>query len=98
MSITDTTRRQSYAEIKHTIGPRQLMVLESLEYSTQGLTVSELSDLLRLPVHSISGRLTELSDLGAIRSTGVRFNTETDRNQTVWVSMRTEEDGQGVLF
>ena len=74
---------ESYQQIRAELGRRQREVLSLLErYNLSG---QEIATELGLPLHSISGRITELVRRGKVQDSGSRrFNVVTKRWVTVW--------------
>lgn len=63
------------------------LVLEQVRRSGKlGKTVYELHRLLKKPVHSLSGRLSELEDDGFIFNSGAERNNEAGFPCTVWMA------------
>jgi len=77
------TQLESYQQIRPELGRRQREVLALLEF--EDLSGQEIASRLGLPLHSVSGRLTELHDEGEIVNSGrTRWNGMTKRWVTVW--------------
>lgn len=69
-----------------------------------GVSTVEISNILKLPINSISGRVTELNDKGLIRDSGRRCVNPSGKPAILWVVSREtkafefDESGQGVLL
>lgn len=75
------TQLESYEQLN--LGRRQREVLSLLERCN--LSGQEIAECLGLPLHSVSGRVTELVRRGKVQDSGSRrFNAETKRWVTVW--------------
>ena len=78
------TQLDSWQITKKTIGRRQSEVLEVIRVR-RGAAGYEIAQVLHRPLHAISGRLTELANLGHITDNGRRaFNGLTRRKVIVW--------------
>jgi hypothetical protein len=89
MSITNETRRASYAGIKNQTGPRRTLILELLE--RKPMTADELTEImlhLRLiPYYDrnfVAPRLTELKEAGKVEVVSKKYCKRTDRQVAVW--------------
>lgn len=84
------TQLQSYDEIKNSLSERRASILELIQSSQNGLPLFEIVKLSGLPINSVSGRITELNDLGMIKDSGSRsVNPETGKKAIVWQSVTT---------
>lgn len=77
------TQLESWFKLLPSLGRRQMQVLSLLErYNLSG---QEIATELGLPLHSVSGRVTELVRRGRVQDSGSRrFNAATKRWVTVW--------------
>lgn len=94
---TTETRRESWKGVKKTLGPKQQQVLEILKANPLGLTPWEIAAKLSFnPVFilSVRPRLTELTQMGKIRTVGKRWHEETKSREAVYEI----EFGQQELF
>ena len=83
------TRLESWIGVQASLGPRQQRVLAVIE-TFQGAPAFRIAETLNLPLHSVSGRLTELYNLGLIEDHGERYHNHiTNRNVIVWFPTRT---------
>lgn len=79
------TQRDSYNEIKPSLGQRQQEVLEVIKANIQGLPLFKITELLRMPVNRVSGRVTELKKCGLIADSGERaVNPDSGKAAIVW--------------
>lgn len=79
------TQFESYKKLWPTIGRKQREVLSVIQRSPCGLALFEISESLGWPLHCVSGRVTELKDVGLVQDSGKReYNRKTDRYATVW--------------
>lgn len=84
------TQLESWQRIAKHLGRKQRDVYDVIQ-SRQGASSQDIADCLHLPLHSISGRITELCRMGRIEDSGKRYvNMKSGRNQIVWVAI---EDG-----
>ena len=99
MSLPETTRRESWDKTRENLGPRQREVLERIRSAhDHGLTAWELSIHLGRMVHAVRPRLTELRDRGLIRAIRKKYHPETDRTESVWVVVKTDNQGNPLLI
>jgi predicted transcriptional regulator len=84
---TSETSQAAAASLQPTLGARQAAVLRVIR-EQRGATCSEIARTLALPMHSCSGRLTELRMLGKIHDTGQKRAGPSGRLGTVWHARR----------
>ena len=89
MSITQETRRESYAAVKPTVMCRRAVILDIL--GSREMTANEIAELLYIrgvtPFYErnfAAPRLTELNAEGKVTTVGKRFSGKTGRNSAVW--------------
>jgi predicted transcriptional regulator len=81
--MTLQTQLESWYKTQEGIGARHKQVLNAL--NIHPMTSKQLSKFLRLPINSISGRITELREEGKVRVGDVVYDNETKRSVQVWV-------------
>ena len=85
MTISDT-QMASWQAIAKELGERQNDVYQFI-LENNGAAAFEIAEFLHLPLHSISGRVTELHQMGRICDSGLRiFNDSTKRKVIVWTA------------
>lgn len=107
------TQREAYDSIKDHLPEKRRMVYDQIDSASTagGITLFELCVKLKLPVNSVSGRVTELHDSAVIVDSGRRrINPDTGRRAVVWITRSRYDqehsnfvpvfhrDGQGELF
>ena len=84
--MVSDTQIDSWNRLQSELAHRQKDVYSYI-IENKGAAAFEISDFLRLPLHSISGRITELRKLGKICDSGIRLlNRRTNRNVIVWTA------------
>lgn len=88
-AITKETRRESYEEVLPKCKERSRQILEVL--GTRSMTVSEITDELvaagRIPFFNrnyVAPRLSELKDMGVVKTVGRRKATHSNATEAVW--------------
>lgn len=88
-SITKETRRQSYDAVLPKIKKRSRLILETL--GSRQMTASEITEELvaagKIPYFNrnyVAPRLTELKDMGVLKTVGRRKATRSDATEAVW--------------
>lgn len=88
-SITKETRRQSYDAILPKVKKRSRLILETL--GSRQMTASEITEELvsagRIPYFNrnyVAPRLTELKQMGILKTVGRRKATRSDAAEAVW--------------
>lgn len=87
--ITKQTRRESYEEVLPKCKERSRLILEVL--GSRSMTVSEITDELvaagRIPYFNrnyVAPRLSELKDMGVVKTVGRRKATRSNATEAVW--------------
>lgn len=83
MSITRETRREAYQESRRTAPKRQSLVYDCLRHHGPQTAEELVKRLGYRDMNSVRPRLTELKDLGLVRTTGKRPSS-TGRMTAVW--------------
>lgn len=88
-SITKETRRQSYDAVLPKVKKRSRLILETL--GNRQMTASEITEELvaagKIPYFNrnyVAPRLTELKDMGVLKTVGRRKATRSDATEAVW--------------
>ena len=82
--IRRSTQLAAYESIKSTLPQSRSTVLKCLVVN-DAMAGFEIADVLKRPLHTISGRLTELAKLGLIADSGDRvLNPATNRAAIMW--------------
>lgn len=88
-AITKQTRRESYEEVLPKCKERSRQILEVL--GSRSMTVSEITDELvaagRIPFFNrnyVAPRLSELKDMGVVKTVGRRKATHSNATEAVW--------------
>jgi len=88
MSLQNTSYQAFINGVVPTIGERQKAVLRAVqeltEKNTEGVTTLEVQKHMNIPINHITGRMTELSYMGAIKDSGKRRKQNRSR-AIVWV-------------
>ena len=86
---TKETRRESYEAVLPKCKERSRLILEVL--GTRSMTVSEITDELvaagRIPYFNrnyVAPRLSELKDMGVVKTVGRRKATRSNATEAVW--------------
>ena len=74
---------ESFKETLKTISDRQKSVLGALTVAGPS-TNRELAKLLNWDINRITGRITELVNLGLVTTEGTKKDLETNRTVTLW--------------
>ena len=92
-SITRATRRQSYDAILPKRGKRCRLILETL--GCRQMTASEITEELvtagKIPYFNrnyVDPRLTELKEIGVLKTVGRRKATRSDATESVWARVQ----------
>ena len=81
-----TQRLEAFTEIMPTLPAKRRAVWSAINaQGSHGATLAELTVLLSWTINRISGRVSEISELGYLREAGVRGG------QTVWVACLPQE-------
>lgn len=83
MGVGETSRR-AYDEIRKTLGPRQLKVLEVIEYHPSGITNNEIAHELHWPINCVTPRVFELRSAGLVAMVGQRPDQWTQKKSYLW--------------
>lgn len=90
------TSLASWDALQTELPERRRAVLEAIASEPNGLALFQVADRLRLPMHSCSGRITELARDGFIEDSGERsVNPFTSKAAIVW---RVRRRGQMEFF
>lgn len=93
MKTSLAIRDESFEKTKCDIGSRQKEVLELLKKHSP-YTAWQISDILGRHVYQVRPRLTELEKIGLIRSGGTLFQERTQRKETLYWFIDSENNGQ----
>jgi hypothetical protein len=88
MTITETTRRDSFDKTKPDIGPKQLSVYTLLQRHPGGLSAWDISARLGWMIHVTRPRITELQHMGLIEAFDKAYHEGTQRHEAVWRTKR----------
>jgi len=83
MQMTLFTRNESYKEVLKDLTESKARVYRAL-YELKKASNREISEYLHLPINCITGRCKELRESGAVIEAGVKFDSATNRNVTVF--------------
>ena len=83
MGVGETSRR-AYDQIRKTIGPRQLRVLEVIEQHPAGITNNEIAHELHWPINCVTPRVFELRSAGLVAMLGQRPDQWTRKKSYAW--------------
>lgn len=75
------------------LGDRQRIVFETLD-AHPDRSNRELAELLNWPINTITPRIKELREMGAVAQYGIKYDSQTNRNVMTWVTV-VELDGGG---
>lgn len=82
-TVTDT-QLESWMNLRSMLSYRQKSVYEVIA-SRGGATSREVASALNLPLHSVSGRITELCSMGMVRDSMKRaYDSSSQRRLVVW--------------
>ena len=86
---TKETRRESYEAVLPKVKDRARLILETL--GDREMTVSEITEELvssgKIPYFNrnyVAPRLTELKDMGIVKTVGRRKSTRSDATEAIW--------------
>ena len=83
--MVSDTQIDSWLILQPELGERQHEVYSYI-LEQGGAAAFEVADFLRLPLHSISGRITELVKVGKLQDSGERiWNEKTKRRVIRWI-------------
>jgi DNA-binding MarR family transcriptional regulator len=74
-------RNLSYHSLN--LGEKQEQVYNAIE-QYQPVTNRQLSNILRWPINSITGRVKELRDMGLVHKEGSAYDQVTERTVSTW--------------
>lgn len=66
------TQIDAWESIQESLSEKRLMVLREIKRNSMGIALFQISENLRWPINRVSGRVTELYELGYIRDSGSR--------------------------
>src|SRR2546427_12264654 len=97
--MVSDTQIASWSQLQGELGERQNEVYKFI-LENNGAAGFEIAEFLHLPLHSISGRVTELHQMGRICDSGLRiFNDSTKRKVIVWTAhtqqLKFTQNGKG---
>ena len=75
------------------LGSRQKIVFETLD-AHPNRSNRELAELLNWPINTITPRVKELREMGAVARYGIKYDPVTNRNVMTWVTV-VELNGSG---
>ena len=97
--ITKSTRRASYEAVLPKVKDRSRLILETL--GTREMTVSEITDELvaagKIPYYNrnyVAPRLSELKDMGVVKTCGRRKSTHSTATEAVWKRVEPTQEGE----
>jgi hypothetical protein len=99
ISRTPDTQRAAYASLNPELAGRRRDVFRAIALAGRyGRALFEVSLTLNIPVHCVSGRITELADAGLIVDSGARRrNPYTHKSVIVWVATSVTCDPGGQM-
>jgi len=89
--IAETSMESYQALTKDDLGKRQCIVFEVLA-AHPNRSNRELAELLNWPINTITPRIKELREMGAVARFGLKYDAVTNRNVMTWVTV-VELDG-----
>jgi len=84
MKQTIINRNATYYELLPNLAQSRYRVVKALKQH-QPCTCKQLSSKMRLPINMISGRMTELLNMGVIEIFGTEICTETKKPNTIYI-------------
>jgi DNA-binding MarR family transcriptional regulator len=81
--LTLNLRDESYYQLTDSLGDRQQQVLDMIRVMGR-VSNRQLSELLHLPINSITGRVRELRDKGLVTECGTTYDEVTNRTVTLF--------------
>lgn len=88
------TSMMSYRQLtKQDLGDRQRIVFETLD-AHPNRSNRELAALLNWPINTITPRVKELREMGAVAEYGLKHDPQTNRNVMTWITV-VELNGSG---
>jgi len=80
------TQRAAWDDIQGRLPITRAQVLEVIKTSGDfGMTIQGVADTLKWPVNCVSGRVTELTNLGFIKDSGRRGVNPSGKKAVLWV-------------
>lgn len=83
MSLSQQTKRESFALIQPQLMPKQQVVYDCI-LQHRSISNRMLSVRLNLAINSVTGRTNELVELGMVEEDGMFFDATTRRNVIQW--------------
>ena len=90
---TRETRRESYEAVLPKVNARARIILDTL--GSKEMTVSEITEELvssgKIPYFNrnyVAPRLTELKDMGVVKTCGRKKATRSDSNEAIWCRVK----------
>ena len=78
------TQIQAWASLQGSISGKRREVLTVI-YENDCLALFEIAEILQIPFHHVSGRITELFEMGLIQDSGIRkTNPTSNKEQIAW--------------
>lgn len=92
MNTAPHTQLEAWDQLQGSIENKRELVFYAISVAGKnGLTLFELVKLLNWPVNRVSGRVTELSQKGKIKTNNLtRINPESGKKGLVWFDSKVE--------
>jgi hypothetical protein len=85
MTDIPDTQLEAWGDLLLTIGSKRQVVLNIIDNKPNGATLFQIADILDWPINRVSGRVTELKDMGKIIDSGERLvNPNSGKKAIVW--------------
>lgn len=102
MTIRET-QLEAWEAIQESLPESRRSVLRMIENSgNQGITTFDIAKKLMMPINCISGRVTELNDVGIVMDSGRRGVNPSGKRAILWIVNKTpfkfDPKGQGQFF
>lgn len=85
------TQREAYEHILDSLTERQAVVFNTIQANPRGVTMHDTAVALGVPLHTISGRFSELKAIGLIVPVG-KQKMPWGRSAMVWMAAPKEEE------
>ena len=77
------TSMEAYESIKHELGERQQLVLDTI-VDNPGMSNHDIAHILGLEINQVTGRVFELRTMGLVKSCGLKLDEDSGRNVIIW--------------
>ena len=81
------TQVDSFKKLKNTLSAKRREVYNVIVRGRQGITNRKIAKYLDWDINRVTGRVTELVNLGLVTTAGTHWDIETNRTVTLWKAL-----------